>query len=75
MFKLIEPMMKIFTFQFYLKKMWGKHESAETSLFIKKGLAEKFEPNEQSIKNILAFSDAYRHEKTASIGSVEYLMN
>ncbi len=68
-------MMKIFTFHFYQKKMWGKQTNASTSLFIKNGLVSRFEPNEQTIKNILAFADAYHQQHTESIGNVDYLIN
>lgn len=68
-------MMKTFTFNYYLKKMWGKRIHSKSSLFIHKGLNANFEPHEQTIKNILAFSDAYRHAKSEHVGDVEYLMN
>ncbi len=68
-------MIRIFTFYYYLKEMWGRKTNGEASMFIHKGLNQKFEPNEQTIKNILAFSDAYQQKQTKSIGTVEYLMN
>lgn len=68
-------MIRIFTFYYSLKEMWGSKANGSASMFIHKGLNQNFEPNEQTIKNILAFSDAYQQKQTKSIGPVEYLMN
>ncbi|MGE4287731.1 MAG: hypothetical protein AB7E36_03505 [Salinivirgaceae bacterium] len=68
-------MIRIFTFYYSLKKMWGRKANGEVSMFIHKGLNHKFEPNDQTIKNILAFSDAYQQKQSKSIGTVEYLIN
>jgi hypothetical protein len=43
--------------------------------FVVDGLSETFEPSSKSIKNILAYSNAYRYDKSKSIGDVEYLIN
>ena len=66
--------MQIFTF--YLKKLMGiKRNDKKVDEFITKCLSDSYEPSSNSIKNIISFSDAYRYEKSKTIGEIEYLTN
>lgn len=64
-----------FTFLFRLKKMWGSKKAYQKSRFIHDGITEVYEPQPQTLKNIMAFADAYRCQKTETIGNAESMMN
>jgi len=63
------------TLFYQLKKMMGNSERKKVDKLLLAGLSESFEPSENSIKNILAYSNAYRCDKSDAIGQVEYLIN
>lgn len=64
-----------FTFLFQLKKMLGMGKVDQKSQFLTNALNESFEPQQQTLKNIMSFANAYRNEKTKSMGNVEMMMN
>jgi len=70
-----EPMIKNFTFYYYLKKMFHPEGNQSKSEFLNKAINESFEPSPATLKNIMAFSDAYRTKKTESMGNVEFIIN
>lgn len=67
--------MQISTIYYQLKKMMGINQVTKANSLIVRGLSESFEPSTKSIKNIMAFSDAYQYNKSESIGEIEYLIN
>ncbi len=67
--------MQISTIYYQLKKMMGINKIAKADSLLSNGLSESFEPSAKSIKNIMAFSDAYHYDKSDSIGKIEYLIN
>jgi hypothetical protein len=68
-------MIKNFTFQFYLKKMFRTDGIKPKSKFINDALSDSYGPSSATVKNIMAYSDAYRTEKTESMGNVEFIIN
>lgn len=67
--------MQIFTLRFYLKKMMGLANNRKSDNFIKMGLTNSFEPTENSVKNIMAYAQAYKHDKSEMLGDVDYIVN
>lgn len=67
--------MQIITLFYQVKKMMGIYESKRADKLLKAGLTDSFEPSENCVNNILAFSKAYRCDKSAALGQVEYLIN
>lgn len=67
--------MQIFTFYYQLKKMMGFNRVRKADEFMQAGLNDSFEPSEISVKNIMAFANAYHHEKSELIGDVDCLLN
>ena len=67
--------MQISTIYYRLKKMMGVNQVTKADNLIIGGLFGSFEPSAKSIKNIMAFSDAYRYDKSDNIGKIEYLIN
>lgn len=66
--------MQIFTLFYQIKKIVDGVGSKKSEL-LSKGLSETCEPSEQSIKNIMAFSQAYSCDKSDAIGDIEYISN
>ncbi len=67
--------MQIFTFFYQFKKMLGKNERIKAERLLADGLSESFEPSEKTVKNIMAYADAYRHSKSQVIEEFEYIIN
>lgn len=67
--------MQISTLYYQVKKMMGIEKVNKADRLVSDCLSETFEPSEKSIKNIMAFSNAYRYDRSESIGDVEYLIN
>lgn len=63
------------TIYYQFKKMLGIEEAKQTNSILVKGLAETFEPSLNSINTIMAFSHAYRHNKSDMIDEIEYMVN
>jgi hypothetical protein len=55
--------------------MLGMGKVDQKSQFLTNALNESFEPQQQTLKNIMSFANAYRNEKTKSMGNVEMMMN
>lgn len=67
--------MQIFTFCYQLKKMMGLKKVKQVDDFINAGLTDSFEPTDLSVKNIMAFANAYKHDKSDYLGDVDYIIN
>ena len=67
--------MQIFTLYFHFKKMLGLPLEKKADQLIIDGLSDSFEPSEKTISNLLAYSNAYRFEKSDALGEIEYLIN
>lgn len=66
--------MQIFTLFYQIKKIVDGVKIKKTDVMLK-GLSEKYEPSDQSIKNIMAFSKSYNYDKSDAVGDVEYFSN
>lgn len=67
--------MQISTLLYQIKKMVGLHKMKKADDMFIGGLSDSYEPSNQSISNIMAFSSAYRYDKSEAIGNIEYLIN
>lgn len=67
--------MQIITLFYQVKKMMGFVDVNKADKLLKAGLTNSFEPSEKCVNTILAFSKAYRCNKSDAIGQVEYLIN
>lgn len=68
-------MMKYFTFNYCVNKVVVVDSNKNVDQFIGKALNDEFSPSDQSLKNILSFSNAYCHKESKSIGSIENVLN
>jgi len=68
-------MIKNDTFYYLLKKMYRNEGPDPKSDFLEKTLTDSFKPSADSIKNIMAFSDAYVVKKVKNMGNVEFIIN
>ena len=67
--------MQIFTFFYHVRRMIGIGEDKKFDNLLLSGISESHNPSDETIKNIMAFSNAYRQEKSDAIGYLEYLIN
>lgn len=68
-------MLRISTLVFNVKSLMKCDLPVSNISLLQQGLNDSYEPSAQSIQNILAFSDAYYHQKTKGIGDIDLVLN